>query len=220
MNYNHAAFIASYGLSSQLPESNRAEIIFSGRSNVGKSSLINKVCNRKSLARVSSTPGKTATINFYSVDTSYLVDLPGYGYAKVSNAERKRWDNLINRYFEADRAHTLLVQLLDSRHAPSKDDVQMLEYLRFHGIPFMVALTKADKLKKSQLAATQAQFEDICAPYGCKAVLLTSAEKGTGMEELREILNVAVAQVEEAAELEEAAYQAEQEALAAQHEEA
>lgn len=203
MNYNHAAFIASYGLSSQLPQSDRAEIIFSGRSNVGKSSLINKVCNRKNLARVSSTPGKTATINFYSVDTSYLVDLPGYGYAKVSNAERKRWDNLINRYFEADRAHTLLIQLLDCRHAPSKDDMQMLEYLRFHGIPFMVALTKGDKLKKSQLAATQAEFETICAPYGCKTVLLTSAEKGTGMEELREILNVAVAQVEEAMLLEE-----------------
>ncbi|MFI3170717.1 MAG: ribosome biogenesis GTP-binding protein YihA/YsxC [Faecalibacterium sp.] len=203
MNYNHAAFIASYGLSSQLPQSDRAEIIFSGRSNVGKSSLINKVCNRKNLARVSSTPGKTATINFYAVDTSYLVDLPGYGYAKVSNAERKRWDNLINRYFEADRAHTLLIQLLDCRHAPSKDDMQMLEYLRFHGIPFMVALTKGDKLKKSQLAATQAEFETICAPYGCKTVLLTSAEKGAGMEELREILNVAVAQVEEAALLEE-----------------
>ncbi len=216
MNYNHAAFIASYGLSSQLPESDRAEIIFSGRSNVGKSSLINKVCNRKNLARVSSTPGKTATINFYSVDTSYLVDLPGYGYAKVSNAERKRWDNLINRYFEADRAHTLLIQLLDCRHAPSKDDMQMLEYLRFHGIPFMVALTKGDKLKKSQLAKTQEEFEHICAPFGCKDVLLTSAEKGTGMEELREILNIAVAQVEEEALLfEEEARLAEEAEIAA-----
>ncbi len=101
MNYNKADFIASYGISSQLPESDRPELSFSGRSNVGKSSLINKLCNRKNLARVSSTPGKTATINFYEVDNCYFVDLPGYGYAKVSNADRERWDDLINSYFEA-----------------------------------------------------------------------------------------------------------------------
>ena len=89
MNYNNSEFLASYGLSRQLPDSDRPEIVFSGRSNVGKSSLINKLCNRKKLARVSATPGKTATINFYRVDTAYFVDLPGYGYAKVSNAERR-----------------------------------------------------------------------------------------------------------------------------------
>ena len=100
MNYNKADFIASYGISSQLPESDRPELSFSGRSNVGKSSLINKLCNRKNLARVSSTPGKTATINFYEVGDCYFVDLPGYGYAKVSNADRERWDDLINSYFE------------------------------------------------------------------------------------------------------------------------
>lgn len=104
MNYNRSEFQASYGLSSQLPESDRPEFVFSGRSNVGKSSLINRLCNRKNLARVSATPGKTATINFYRVDTAYFVDLPGYGYAKVSNADRERWDELINSYFEADRA--------------------------------------------------------------------------------------------------------------------
>ena len=109
MNYNKADFIASYGISSQLPESDRPELSFSGRSNVGKSSLINKLCSRKNLARVSSTPGKTATINFYSVDDCYFVDLPGYGYAKVSNADRERWDDLINSYFEAQRHHTLQV---------------------------------------------------------------------------------------------------------------
>ena len=96
MNYAKAAFKASYGLSAQLPESDRPEIIFSGRSNVGKSSLINKLCNRKSLARVSATPGTTATINFYTVDSVYFVDVPGYGYAKVAQAERQRWDRLIN----------------------------------------------------------------------------------------------------------------------------
>ena len=100
MNYNKADFMASYGISSQLPDSDRPEISFSGRSNVGKSSLINKLCSRKNLARVSATPGKTATINFYEVDSCYFVDLPGYGYAKVSNADRERWDDLINSYFE------------------------------------------------------------------------------------------------------------------------
>ena len=168
MIFNKADFIASYGISSQLPESDRPELSFSGRSNVGKSSLINKLCSRKNLARVSSTPGKTATINFYSVDDCYFVDLPGYGYAKVSNADRERWDDLINSYFEAPRHHTLLVQLLDCRHAPSADDLQMLRYLHYHRIPYVVALTKADKLKKSQLAKTKEDFENICRPYGCQ----------------------------------------------------
>ena len=185
MNYQKADFQASYGLSSQLPDSDRPEFVFSGRSNVGKSSLINKLCNRKNLARVSATPGKTATINFYTVDSAYFVDLPGYGYAKVSAADRQRWDQLINSYFDAARNCVLLVQLLDSRHAPSADDMQMLEYLRYRGIPFVAALTKADKLKKSQKAACKAEFEQVCAPYGCRAVFLTSAEKGDGVEALR-----------------------------------
>ena len=189
MNYNNCEFLASYGLSRQLPDSDRPEIVFSGRSNVGKSSLINKLCNRRKLARVSATPGKTATINFYKVDNAYFVDLPGYGYAKVSNAERERWDELINTYFEDDRS----VCLLDSRHAPSADDVQMLEYLHYHRIPFVAALTKGDKLKKSEMAARQAEFEQICAPYGCRKVILTSAENGQGMEELRALLETAAA---------------------------
>lgn len=189
MNYNLSEFQASYGISSQLPAADRPEFAFSGRSNVGKSSLINKLCNRKNLARVSATPGKTATINFYRVDTSYFVDLPGYGFAKVSNAERARWDELINGYFEAGRPLKLLVQLLDCRHDPSADDRQMLEYLRYHGIPFVVVLTKADKLKKSELVPCQARFEQICAEYGCRRVFLTSAEKGTGVEDVRDCLD-------------------------------
>ena len=189
MNYNHSEFQASYGLSSQLPASDRPEFVFSGRSNVGKSSLINKLCNRKNLARVSSTPGKTATINFYRVDSAYFVDLPGYGYAKVSNADRDRWDRLINSYFENPRQLTVLVQLLDCRHLPSADDTQMLEYLHYHKIPFVVALTKADKLKKSELDAKMESFRELCAPFGCRQAFLTSAEKGTGVEELRAYLD-------------------------------
>lgn len=188
MNFQKADFIASYGISSQLPESDRAEFVFSGRSNVGKSSLINRLCSRKNLARVSSTPGKTATINFYSVDDLYFVDLPGYGYAKVSNADRDRWDKLINSYFEEDRNNELLIQLLDCRHDPSADDVQMLQFLHYHRIPFVIVLTKADKLKKSQIAETQSRFEKIGLQYGSRAVFLTSSEKGTGMEELKQYL--------------------------------
>lgn len=188
MNYNQADFKASYGLFSQLPDSDRPELVFSGRSNVGKSSLINKLCNRKKLARVSSTPGKTATINFYEVGDVYFVDLPGYGYARTSASERKRWDELINGYFESDRQRTVVVQLLDCRHAPSADDMQMMEYLRYHQMPFVAALTKADKLKKSQLAATCDEFETICGSYGCQGVVLTSAENGYGIEELKTVL--------------------------------
>ncbi len=188
MNYNLAEFQASYGLASQLPASDRPEFVFSGRSNVGKSSLINKLCNRKNLARVSATPGKTATINFYRVDKIYFVDLPGYGYAKVSGAERHRWDQLINRYFDEMRQRAILVQLLDSRHAPSADDMQMLEYLEYHRIPFIVALTKGDKLKKSQVEATKKEFRQICMPFGCQEVFLTSADNGQGVEELRSFL--------------------------------
>lgn len=190
MKLADADFYASYGLSSQLPEQERAEIVFSGRSNVGKSSLINKLCNRKSLARVSSTPGKTATINFYTVDPFYFVDLPGYGYAKAAKGERQRWDRLINHYFERrEPENILLAQLIDCRHEPSADDRMMLAYLAHYHIPFLALLTKADKLKKGQYEETTARFAEICAEYGCKGVLLTSAETGYGIPELRDILD-------------------------------
>lgn len=194
MNYNKAEFAASYGLSSQLPVCDRPEIIFSGRSNVGKSSLINKLCNRKSLARVSATPGKTATINFYRVEQVHLVDLPGYGYAKVSDAERRRWDVLINRYFESGRDYTLLVQLVDSRRPPTEDDCQMMRYLQHHGIPFVVALTKCDKLKKSEMARQEETLRAACMPYGCRQVILTSAESGYGIPALAAALDAAAEQ--------------------------
>ena len=192
MNCNKASFQAAYGLSSQLPPSRQPEIIFSGRSNVGKSSLINKLCNRKNLARVSATPGKTATINFYQVDTVCFVDLPGYGYAKVSAAERRRWDELINRYFETGRTYTLLVQLIDSRREPTPDDIQMMEYLQYRHIPFVVALTKCDKLKKSERAAQEQTLRACCEPYGCRQVILTSAEDGIGLQELQAAIEAAL----------------------------
>lgn len=191
LNYAKAEFCASYGLKSQLPAPNGPEVVFSGRSNVGKSSLINKLCMRKSLARVSATPGKTATVNFYKVDAAWFVDLPGYGYAKTGRDERRRWDELINGYFEAQRPVALLVQLLDSRHAPSTDDVQMMEYLHYHSIPFLAALTKADKLKAAQKQQAVQDFQQFCLPYGTDGVILTSAQDGFGMEELRSRISLA-----------------------------
>ena len=194
LNFNKAEFVRSAGEPKDFLRDGLPQIAFAGRSNVGKSSVINRLLNRKNFARVGAAPGKTIHINYFKIDGAfYLVDLPGYGYAKVSNADRERWDDLINSYFEAQRHHTLLVQLIDCRHAPSADDIQMLHYLHYHNIPFVVALTKADKLKKSQLAQTQEEFEKLCLPYGCQKVVLTSGESGYGIPELQAVLNAAVA---------------------------
>ena len=199
INFNKAEFILSATVPAQFVHDGLPQVAFAGRANVGKSSVINRVVNRKNFARVGASPGKTTQINYFKLDGRlYLVDLPGYGYAKVSNADRERWDDLINSYFEAPRHHTLLVQLIDCRHAPSADDLQMLKYLHYHQIPFVVALTKADKLKKSQLAKTQEDFEKVCLPYGCQKVVLTSGENGYGIPELQAVLNAAVAGEQEA----------------------
>ena len=201
INFNKVEFILSAASEKQFVRDGMPQLAFAGRSNVGKSSVINRLVNRKNFARVGASPGKTSQINYFKIDGKlYLVDLPGYGYAKVSNADRERWDDLINSYFEAPRHHTLLVQLLDCRHAPSADDLQMLRYLHYHRIPYVVALTKADKLKKSQLASTLEQFEDICRPYGCQKVVLTSGENGYGIPELQVVLNAAVAAEDQEAE--------------------
>lgn len=185
LDFTKVEFAAAYGLSRQLPKSERPEIVFSGRSNVGKSSLINKLCNRKKLARISATPGKTATINFYTAGGAFLVDLPGYGYAKTSHSERHRWDELINGYFADGRKVPCLVQLLDCRHAPSRDDVAMLEYLAHYNTPFVVALTKADKEKPSKHEGILQEFSTFLGGYSCQNIFLTSAEKGMGIEQLR-----------------------------------
>ena len=193
INFNQAEFVLSAVKPATFIRDGRPQVTFAGRSNVGKSSVINRLLNRKNFARVGATPGKTTQINYFRIDGKiYFTDLPGYGYAKVSNAERERWDDLINSYFEANRAVCLLVQLLDSRHAPSADDVQMLEYLHYHRIPFVAALTKGDKLKKSEMAARKEEFEKICAPYGCQGIVLTSAENGLGMDELRALLEASM----------------------------
>ena len=177
-------FFAAYGTNKQLPASVKPEVVFSGRSNVGKSSLINKLCNRKNLARVSGEPGKTGTINFYTVNDFYIVDLPGYGFAKVSDKERQRWDKLINSYFETGRGINLVVQLIDSRREPSNDDYIMLDYLTHHNIPFIIALTKGDKLNKTQQNASVEQFKEYCKDYSWSDIILTSTLKNIGIDTL------------------------------------
>mgnify|MGYP001009768726 CR=1 FL=1 len=192
MNYNKADFIASYGISSQLPESDRPELSFSGRSNVGKSSLINKLCSRKNLARVSSTPGKTATINFYSVDDCYFVDLPGYGYAKVSKSDKSRWSELIEGYFNQDRDLALVVSLVDIRHEASDLDVNMIGFLQEAELPFAVVLTKADKLSRQQQMKQKAALKKQLKLGADVPLVVCSSEKGTGIDELRSLIKNSV----------------------------
>ena len=188
MNFHNASFKAAYGTSKQLPPSTLPEVSFAGRSNVGKSSLLNKLMYRKGLAKVSSVPGKTATINFYDVDGYDFVDFPGYGYAKVSKSEKERWSELIEGYFNQARVFALVVSLIDIRHDPTALDRNMISFLKESGLPFVVVLTKADKLSKQQiLKQTAAIKKSLDLPWGT-VVLATSAESGRGVDELRQII--------------------------------
>lgn len=184
MNYNQAFFELAVGRPSQLPAPELPEIVFSGRSNVGKSSMINRLLGRKSLARVSASPGKTGTINFYRLPGCRLVDLPGYGYAKVSQSEKLRWAELVEGYFAAGRDLRLVVQIADMRHDPTRDDLYMLEFLSSGDFPFLLAATKSDKLNRTEYQNQKARYEEIAAEYGA-GLLVFSSVKGEGCEELR-----------------------------------
>ncbi|HNW03940.1 MAG TPA: ribosome biogenesis GTP-binding protein YihA/YsxC [Oscillospiraceae bacterium] len=187
MDFRNVTFEAAYGTPNQLPPSSSAEFAFSGHSNVGKSSLINKIFGRKSLARVSSQPGKTATVNFFEADGVRFVDLPGYGYAKVSLGEKKRWAGLVEGYLTGERDIRLVVQLIDSRHEPTRDDLDMIRFLIDSEMPFVLALTKCDKLNRAERQSrTEALAEEIpCADQ--ITMLFTSTETGEGIEELKAI---------------------------------
>lgn len=179
-----ARFEAAYGTPEQLPESTMPEVAFVGRSNVGKSSLINKLVRRKALAHTSSQPGKTANINFYEADGIRLVDLPGYGFAKVSGSERQRWADLIAGYFDQNRSFNLVIALVDIRHDAQKLDLQMLEFLNQGEFPYVVALTKGDKLSRSKQDQQAARLsKQLGVPRN--RMIVTSAVKGTGIDELR-----------------------------------
>ena len=167
MEFKKAEYRFSCGTAAQLPKECGGEVVFSGRSNVGKSSLINKLCTRKSLARVSATPGKTTTINFFSAGEGWmLVDLPGYGYAKRSQKEMERWAALMEAYFQSGRDIRLVVQLIDMRHKPTADDRMMLSFLKEVGLPTLVVLTKADKLNKTEYKENLAMLTEIANTEG------------------------------------------------------
>lgn len=179
-----AEFEASAYEPAQIIESDKPEIVFSGKSNVGKSSLINRLLNRKKLARVSSAPGKTASVNFYDCTTFRLVDLPGYGYAKVSKQEKQQWSLLVEGFFGSRRNIALVAQLVDSRHSPSDGDLQMIDYLLQKNLPFAVVLTKVDKLKNTELAKRQAEIKNELGNCGAE-LIFTSAQTALGFDKLK-----------------------------------
>lgn len=190
MNYNNAQFEKAYATLAQLDNSDLPELCFSGRSNVGKSSLINKVLGRKSIARVSSKPGKTITINFYKVDNIRLVDLPGYGYAKVAYSEKERWAELMEGYFGSGRNIKMVFQLIDMRHPATEFDISMLDFLKQNEIPYTVILTKADKLNKSETEnRLRLIYEELGEFAENTEIIPFSIQNAIGVERVREIIS-------------------------------
>lgn len=184
MNFNNVEFLISAASPKDFPGNRLPEIAFAGKSNVGKSSVINRVLQRKNFARVGEKPGKTIHVNYFTIDeTCYFVDLPGYGYAKVSQKEKDRWGKLMEDYFAAGRID-LGVMIVDARHAPTNNDITMANWFLESGCPFVVVANKLDKLKKSELIPNMERIrEDLELPEECP-VIPFSAQKGTGRDEL------------------------------------
>ena len=197
LNLQNARFIASYGTVDGLPAPTTPEVAFVGRSNVGKSSLLNKLLGRKALAKVSSQPGKTANVNFFEADGISFVDLPGYGYARVSKAEQQRWGALMETYFAMDLL-TLGIQIVDIRHKPTRDDMTMAEWFRASGKPWVIIANKLDKIKKSQLAGNIAEIRQTLLLPEEVPVIPFSAEKGFGRDEVLDLIFEHVCGKEEA----------------------
>ena len=185
VNWNLAQFIRSAARPTDFPRDRLPQVVFAGRSNVGKSSVINRLLNRKNIARVGSVPGKTTHINYFSVDEKlYLVDLPGYGYAKVSKQERDRWGKLIEAWFADAERMALGILVVDARHKPTMDDCTMAQVFLSSGKPFLVAANKLDKLKKSEIAGNVQLIRETLALPDAVSLILFSAEKGNGRDEL------------------------------------
>ncbi len=190
VNFHNAQFTAAYGTSSQLPKPNLPEIAVCGRSNVGKSSLLNKLMFRKNLAKVSSKPGKTATVNFYTIDKKIeLVDLPGYGFAATAKSEKARWSELIDGYFDQDRPFSMVLSLVDIRHEATKLDIGMMSYLLSRELPFAVVLTKADKLSNNQQSKMVSTIRKQLDLPKQVQILKTSSEKNLEIDELRRFIS-------------------------------
>ncbi|WP_394271820.1 ribosome biogenesis GTP-binding protein YihA/YsxC [Butyricicoccus sp.] len=185
LNLHKAEFIRSAVKTADFPQDPLPQIVFAGKSNVGKSSTINRLLNRKNFARVGNAPGKTIHINFFRIDEKvYFVDLPGYGYAKVSKKERDRWGRLMDEYFASEDMMTLGFQIVDIRHKPTADDVTMANWFLQTGVPFAIIANKHDKIKKSQLEGSlQTIRETLHLPENVP-VIPFSAEKGTGRDEV------------------------------------
>lgn len=184
MNFNRVEFICSAAQPSQFRRDGLAQIAFAGRSNVGKSSVINRLLGRKNYAHVGATPGKTAQVNYFKLDDrAYLVDLPGYGYAKVSKQERDRWGRLMEDYFAAGLI-SLGVQIVDARHKPTADDLTMVRWFYASGCPVIIAANKMDKLKKSEREPNLERIRQTLCPSGEAEIVPFSAVDGTGKEEL------------------------------------
>ena len=188
MNLHNVEFLISAANKKDFPPNRFPEVAFAGKSNVGKSSVINRLLQRRNFARVGEKPGKTIHVNYFTVDkTCYFVDLPGYGFAKVSQAEKDRWANLMESYFSAGRID-LGVMIVDARHAPTGNDVTMANWFIESGCRFVVVANKLDKLKKSEIEPNLATIREVLQlPEDC-AVVPFSAEKGTGREDLLKII--------------------------------
>lgn len=185
INWNLAQFVRSAAKPADFPRDGLPQVVFAGRSNVGKSSVINRILNRKNFARVGSAPGKTTHINYFSVDQKlYLVDLPGYGYAKVSKQERDRWGRLIEAWFSDTDRMALGILVVDARHKPTADDCMMAQVFLSSGKPFLVAANKLDKLKKSEINGNQQLIRETLALSDSIPLILFSAERGEGKEKL------------------------------------
>lgn len=193
INLNRANLRISAGQPRQFPSDPIPQVAFSGRSNVGKSSLVNCLLGRKSMARVSSAPGKTITVNFYDLDGKlFFVDLPGYGFAKRRPEEQAQWSALTDGYFTDNRNADLVklvIQLIDSRVGPTRDDVMMLDYLRSTQTPFVVVATKADKLNATERRASEAFLREHPSIPTDIPILFTSAEKGEGRTDLWRLIS-------------------------------
>jgi GTP-binding protein len=185
MNLHNATFIKSAAAPSDFISSGLPQIVFSGKSNVGKSSVINKILNRKNFARVGDKPGKTVHINYFLIDDrAYFVDLPGYGYARVSEAEKKRWGRLMEEYFGRPELISLGVMIVDSRHKPTNDDVIMANWFKATGCPLIIVANKTDKVKKSELDGNIELIANTLDVRETAVVIPFSAEKGTNRDKL------------------------------------
>ena len=189
VNLQKAEFVRSAAKAGDFPRDGLPQVAFAGRSNVGKSSVINRLLNRKNFARVGAAPGKTTHINYFLIDGKfYLVDLPGYGYAKVSKAEKERWGRLMEEWFADNGLMTLGIMIVDARHKPTADDCTMAQWFKASGRPFAVAANKLDKLRKSDIIPNLARIRETLELDESVTVVPCSAEKGDGKQELLDLI--------------------------------